>query len=51
MKTKVMNFRVTPEMEAMIQNLKLTTGCTDSSEVIRTAIRDYHYRVQSMASA
>ena len=49
--TKVVNFRATPEMESMIQTLKLKTGCKDSSEAIRTAIRDYHYRVQSMASA
>ena len=49
--TKVVNFRVTPEMELMLAQLQKRTGCKDTSETIRTAIRDYHYRVQSMASA
>jgi len=49
--TKVVNFRVTPEMESMLEQLRKRTGCKDTSETIRTVIRAYALQAPWMASA
>ena len=49
--TKIVNFRVTPEMELMLEQLRKRTGCKDTSETIRTVIRAYALQAPWMASA
>ena len=49
--TKIVNFRVTPEMELMLEQLRKRTGCKDTSETIRTVIRAYALQAPVKVSA